>query len=195
MLVPGAQRPRSIEAHAQPTATLTPGPTATPLPTPRPGFALYVDTKSGFMIQYPAVWGKDDLVPSIQFYDSVQSTYVVTILPANPNGAPSASDATVAALNLVNLTLGGIQQEESVQNFERITGPTPSVQVGGQTWQSGIATFGPNNATNRVQVYATVYDGKPFVITLVAPDNLFETGQELYFEPMLATFQFLPPSI
>ena len=195
MLLPGAQRVQPTQAHEQPTATTQPTATATPLPTPLPGFALYVDNKSGFMIQYPDTWGKENLVPSIQFYDNAQSTYVVTVLPADPSSGPANTDATAAAMNWVNLTLNGIQQEESVQNFQRITGPTPALHAGGQVWQSGVATFGPDTAPNRVQVYATVYDGKPFVITLVAPDDLFENGQEHYFEPMLATFQFLPPNI
>ena len=186
-------------AASTPTATATTAPTATPqatpLPTPLPGFALYVDAKSSFLIQYPDTWSKENLVPSIQFYDSTQSTYVVTILPADPNNAPPSTNATAAAMNWVDATLNGIQQEETVQNFERLSGPTPAVTIGGQAWQSGVATFGPTDAPNRVQVYATVFDGQPYVITLVAPDDLFETGQDLYFKPMLATFQFLTPSL
>ena len=199
MALPGTQRAERTEAHPAPTATTTTAPTATPqatpLPTPLPGFALYVDAKSSFLIQYPDTWSKENLVPSIQFYDSTQSTYVVTILPADPNNAPPSTNATAAAMNWVDATLNGIQQEETVQNFERLSGPTPAVTIGGQAWQSGVATFGPTDAPNRVQVYATVFDGQPYVITLVAPDDLFETGQDLYFKPMLATFQFLTPSL
>lgn len=199
MVLPGTQPPQRTEAHAKPTATATLAPTATPqttpLPTALPGYVLYVDSRSEFLIQYPATWGKEDLVPSIQFYDSAQSNYVVTILPADPNNGPAVTDATAAATTWVNMTLTGIQQEETVQNFQRLSGPTPAATIGGQVWQSGIATFGPANALNRVQVYATVFDGTPFVITLVAPENLFAIGQMQYFKPMLATFQFLPPSI
>lgn len=199
MTFPGTQPPLRTEAHAKPTATATLMPTATPqttpLPTPLPGYALYVDSRSEFMIQYPLTWSKEDLVPSIQFYDTAQSNYVVTILPADPNNGPATTDATAAATIWVDMTLNGIQQEETVQNFERLSGPTPAATIGGQVWQSGIATFGPADAPNRVQVYATIFDGIPYVITLVAPDDLFATGQALYFKPMLATFQFLPPSI
>ncbi|HEY7832638.1 MAG TPA: hypothetical protein VIG30_03630 [Ktedonobacterales bacterium] len=205
LVVPGTKPATPIAAEAQPTpvatATATPAPTttvtpaATALPTPLPGYALYVDDKSGFLIQYPETWSKENLVPSIQFYDSAQSTYVVTILPADPNNAPATTDATAAAMNWVNLTLEGIQQEETVQNFQRLTGPTPAATIGAQVWQSGVATFGPTDALNRVQVYATVFDGTPYVITLVAPDNLFDAGRILYFKPMLATFHFLTPSL
>jgi hypothetical protein len=65
------------------------------------------------------------------------------------------------------------------------------VTIGGQTWQSGTAVFDVQQLHSRVQVYATIFEGKPYVITLLAPDASFTAGERQYFRTMLATFQFL----
>jgi hypothetical protein len=115
---------------------------------------------------------------------------VVDVLPeGGASSGATGSDPTEAS-QWVNMALQGVQQQESVQNFLRMTGPLPAVTIGGQTWQSGAAVFDVLQLHSRVQVYATLFQGKPYVITLLAPDASFAAGERLYFKTMLSTFAF-----
>ena len=44
----------------------------------------------------------------------------------------------------------------------------------------------------RVEVYATVYNGRPYIITLLASDDRFAAGAIEFFQPMLQSYEFLP---
>ncbi|MEO7001140.1 MAG: PsbP-related protein [Ktedonobacterales bacterium] len=44
----------------------------------------------------------------------------------------------------------------------------------------------------RVEVYATVYNGRPYIITLLASDDRFAAGSIEFFQPMLQSYEFLP---
>jgi hypothetical protein len=194
-LLPGDLRATKLGTRAQATATPRPTATATALPTAGalPGFAIYADPKTEFTLQYPATWTAAPKDAGVEFYttDAQVTEYVVDVLPeggASTSGTPN--DPTEAS-QWVNLALQGVQQQESVQNFLRMTGPLPAVTIGGQTWQSGAAVFDVAQLHSRVQVYATLYQGKPYVITLLAPDASFAAGDQLYFKTMLTTFQFV----
>jgi hypothetical protein len=197
-VLPGDVRTPRPAPVAQATATARPTATATAIPTPGalPGFAIYADPKADFTLQYPATWMAAPKDSGVEFYtaDTQETEYVVDVLPeGGANTASVANDPTEAS-QWVNLALQGVQQQESVQNFLRVTGPLPAVTIGGQTWQSGAAVFDVLQLHSRVQVYATLYQGKPYVITLLAPDASFTAGERQYFRTMLTTFQFVPTS-
>ena len=197
-VLPGDVRTPRTGPAAQATATAHPTATATATPTPGalPGFAYYADPKADFTLQYPAAWMAAPKDSGVEFYtaDTQETEYVVDVLPEGGASAGGVANDPTEASQWVDLALQGVQQQESVQNFLRVTGPLPAVTIGGQTWQSGAAVFDVLQLHSRVQVYATLYQGKPYVITLLAPDASFTAGDRQYFKTMLATFQFVPTS-
>jgi hypothetical protein len=74
------------------------------------------------------------------------------------------------------------------------TAPTPSsssnATIGGENWSYQIAYYQLNGQTTRIEVYATVHQGKAYIIELQAIDSSFEMVNTQYFERMLAIFQF-----
>ena len=66
------------------------------------------------------------------------------------------------------------------------------VIIGGQAWQTGGLLVTSSDPAICVQVYATVYRDKPYIITLSAYDDRFTAGNIEFFTPMLKSFQFLP---
>jgi hypothetical protein len=62
--------------------------------------------------------------------------------------------------------------------------------IGGTSWSYGIATYQMNGATERVEVFATVYQNKAYTIELQAPDAQFDMLNTSHFERMLNRFQF-----
>lgn len=172
----------------------TPSPTATvkPTPTTLPGFSLYTDSSDGFGIQYPRTWVLSPLSPGIQFDDdSANPGFEVQLLVPGSDTCPTSSATTTSGATVwVNCTLS-ILATKFHGNFEQAPGPTADVQIGAMTWQSGVAYLGKGTARVRVQVYATIHQGKPYIINLLAVDNRFSFGMLEFFQPMLQSFRFL----
>jgi hypothetical protein len=182
---------------ARPTA-VPPTPTVTPIPSPTlavgAGLSAYIDSTTGYEMGYPASWTATQQNPGVAFDDADNNYEVHVILPDN-SALPSQTDPTSMAANWVNYALDSEQQRWGASNFQRLGGPTPPVTIGGQAWQTGTALIGtPTNSRIRLQVYATIHNGEAFVLVLLAPDELFARGQQAYFGPMLASFEFLPAS-
>ena len=181
-------------AHAVPTATPSPTATIIPSPTAMVGFRVYTDLPDSFVLQYPDNWTLDPIKPNgVVFSDSASNTsyFMQLLVPSDgtaPGSAGSADDASAwvqYAIDQLATVPGTLQQE---------TGPIPARVIGGETWQSGIARISQGATVIRVQVYATVHDGKPYIINVAAVDDRFTAGAEEFFDPMLRSFQFLPPS-
>lgn len=197
-LLSGPSRPTSTApAPTHAIATHTPLPTATatgtPLPTALPGYRVYADSANAFVIQYPVTWQTRQNDAGVQISDNSSAAGYVLQVYREDSSTCAQADAKVAASCWIDTYLNGLNSQEVLQDLQRLTGPTPAVTFGGQVWQTGIATFVSAAAPFRIQVYATVYQGQPYLVAVLAPDDQFATGSELYFKPMLATFQFLPP--
>jgi hypothetical protein len=67
-----------------------------------------------------------------------------------------------------------------------LTSPQPTA-----TPSADASTSAPQTRI-RVQVYATVYNGRPYIINLFAADDRFSAGLTQFFNPMLQSFAFLP---
>lgn len=181
----------------RPTATVTPSPTATILPSPTAmdGFKVYADLPDSFVLQYPTNWVYHPIEPNlgVEFDDSTDnnSNYTMQILvpgeATTPGSGVSPNDPSAWVQYLMDrlATSGAVQQE---------TGPLPAKNIGGEVWQSGIARVTSSGIVARVDVYATIHNGKPYIITLASVDDHFNTGSQQFFEPMLSSFQFLPPT-
>jgi hypothetical protein len=85
-------------------------------------------------------------------------------------------------------------------NFQQDAGPLPAATFAGSTWQTARGLISDqvgqvSKASIRVQVYATIYQGKPYIIGLFAADGTFNVADMVYFQPMRGSFEFLPPAV
>lgn len=184
-------------AKVSPTATATPSPTATviPSPTAMPGFKVYTDLPDSFVLQYPNNWVYHPIEPSlgVEFDDSdSNSNYTMQVLVPGDATTPGPGASVDDASAWVQYEMDRLATVPGT--LQRETGPIPARTVGGQVWQSGIARISQGTTVIRVQVYATVLNGKPYIINVLAVDDRFSAGSQLFFDPMLGSFQFLPPT-
>jgi hypothetical protein len=179
-----------------PTATPRPTATATatvfPSPTPMLGFQVYLDRSAGFIIQYPLQWIRQSNNPEVAFLDDTNNPrYQVQLdLPGDATSIGLQGDPNNPAAWL-NYAMNQLSSQFG-DGFQQLPGPTPAAVIGGEQWQSSVALLSISGVNVRVQVYATVHDGKPYILSLEAADERFDAGRQLYFGPMLGSFQFLP---
>lgn len=185
-------------ARAAATATPSPRPTATATaapfvtPTPIPGFDVYVDRADGFLMQYPLGWSAAYESPGAEFVleDATGSpTYWVQIDIAGAWTSPGQTQGRDGAAAWVNFALNSIAQLYPVGSFERLDTPTSSMTIGGVPWDTGSALITSSDV--RVQVFAAIHGGKPYVISLFAPSNDFDNAMAQDFSPMLQSFSFV----
>lgn len=164
-------------------ASPVPTPTTPPTPTPDPGFAFcdQTCTTNGFSVEYPSNWqqGTTNDGTGVQFTNpSVQDQYAAFKVA----GSTSATANQLVDTDLQN-------------NFASNSGYSPptssqSTTIGGVTWVYATATYDLSGQTERIQVYATVRQGKSYIIELEAADSDFDTVNTKSFETMLGSFQF-----
>src|SRR6266581_3783855 len=169
---------------AAPSPTPSPTPSLTPTPTPDAGFALcdITCTSNGFSVEYPSAWAQKPTTDSTgtQFTGPSQSDEFTTF--------KTPGITTMNAGQLVNNDLNNFSSQ---QGYNAPT-PTPSsnATIGGENWSYQIAYYQLNNQTVRIEVYATIHQGKAYIIELQALDSQFDAVNTQYFERMLVRFQF-----
>ncbi len=167
-----------------PSPTLSPSPTLTPTATPDAGFTMCdtTCTSNGFSIEYPGGWLQKPTNDStgIQFTNPSQLDEIAAF--KTPGSTP------MNAGQLVNTDLNNFSSQ---QGYIAPT-PTPSsnATIGGENWSYQIAFYQSNGQTVRIEVYATVHQGKAYIIELLAFDSQFDAVNTQYFERMLVKFQF-----
>lgn len=192
---------RTIDAAVRPTPTATPSATATPAPTATPvpidGFQFYRDPANHYVIQYPLGWfvSTDNTSQGIEFCDDCNNPgYIVQVnTPSNLGDVGPPANQNTAA-DWVTYALNGLASR--LQSGTLTTeGPQPSITIGGVVWQSGggLVTDSSGGSRFRVQVYATVYGGKPYILVLSTTDDRFTAGTIQFFGPMLQSFTFVTP--
>jgi hypothetical protein len=184
-------------ARIHPTATATPSPTATTIPSPTAmlGFKVYTDLPDNFVLQYPNGWVFHPIEPNlgVEFDDSdTNSSYTMQLLVPGPATTPGTGASVDDASAWVQYEMDRLATVPGT--LQRETGPIPARTIGGAVWQSGIARISQETTVIRVQVYATVRNGKPYIINVLAADDRFTAGSQQFFEPMLGSFQFLTPT-
>jgi hypothetical protein len=189
-----AGQPGPVAKHptATPRSTATATATVFPTPTPMSGFQVYVDRSEGFLVQYPLTWTRQSNNPEVVFLDNANNTsYQVQLdLPGDATSIGLQGDPNVPSA-WVNYAMNELSAQFG-DGFQQLPGPTPAAIIGGEQWQSSVALLSISGVSVRVQVYATVHNGKPYILSLEAADERFDTGRQLYFGPMLGSFQFLP---
>ena len=169
---------------AAPSPTPSPSPTLTPTPTPDAGFALcdITCTSNGFSVEYPSAWAQKPTTDSTgtQFTD-----------PSQSDEFTSFKTPGITTMNAGQLVNNDLNNFSSLQGYNAPT-PTPSsnATIGGENWSYQIAYYQLNNQTVRIEVYATIHQGKAYIIELQALDSQFDAVNTQYFERMLVRFQF-----
>jgi hypothetical protein len=162
----------------------SPSPTLTPTPTPDAGFTLCDNTctSNGFSVEYPSTWSQKPTS------DSTGTQFT----------NPSQSDefAAFKTPGITNMNAGQLVNND-LNNFSSQPGynaptstPSSNATIGGENWSYQIAYYQLNSQTVRIEVYATVHQGKAYIIELQALDAEFDTVNTQYFERMLVRFQF-----
>lgn len=167
-----------------PTPIPSPSPTLTPTSAAVPGFT-FCDascTTNGYSVEYPSGWvqGTTSDSTGVEFKNPQSHDIFAAFKATGSTGSEQASD-------LVNTDLQN--NFASLQNYAAPTS-LQSTTIGGVTWVFSAATFTLNNQTERIEVYATVRQGKDYIIELEAPDAQFDLVNSRYFVTMLANFQF-----
>ena len=162
-----------------PSPTPTPSPTFTPTPAPDAGFTLCdtTCTSNGFSVEYPNGWTQNATADSTgtQFTNPAQSDEFAAF--------KTPGTTSITAGQLVNNDLNNYAS----QSGYNAPTPTPSsnATIGGENWSYQIAYYQLNNQTARIEVYATVHQGKAYIIELQALDSQFDMVNTQYFERML----------
>jgi len=178
-------------AHQQtPTATTAPTPTM----TAASGFQIFVDTNDGFQLQYPVGWTRQVNNSEALFSDdAANTTFQIQVLPpsalqnATPPGNPNDPTSWVdLAMHGYALEFGG--------NFQQDAGPFPAATFAGSTWQTGRGLISDQTSQVRlqIQVYATIYQKKPYIIGFYGDADAFNVADMVYFQPVRESFVFLP---
>lgn len=173
-----------------PTASV---PTATASPTVAAlGFQLYNDRADGFTIQYPDGWIASPLNPGMQFADDSNETgYAMQVaLPSATTLVNPPQDVSSPSA-WVEYEMSYLQSKYP-QNFVRLTDGQTTRMIGGVEWQGGAGLITNNSSGIRVQVFATVYQGRPYIINLLSVSDRFTAGKIEFFDPMLNNFTFIP---
>lgn len=185
-------------ATAAPSPTVAPTPTPSPTiaPTPTPSVAVAtVPPDNGFLLcgptcnnynfttEYPSTWqpGATPGVSGLQFANPAATDQFASFKAAGP----TTSSASM-------LVTGDLQT-----NFASKAGyvaPTTSstTTISGETWATAVAYYQSDaQQQEHIEVYATVHQGKAYIIELQAQESQFTTVNSQYFVNMLGKFQFL----
>ena len=171
------------------TATPTPVPTPTLTPTPAPdanfSWCSAACTANGFTVEFPNGWnqGQTNDKTGIQFLDPQPPD----VYAAFKTPGPTTSTASALVAN-------DLQTNFANQYQQSYTPPTTSgnTTIGGENWTYEVAYFQLNNQKERIEVFATVHQGKAYIIELEASDSQFDSYNTAYFTTMIGRFQFLP---
>ncbi len=169
---------------AAPSPTPSPTPILTPTSTPDTGFTFCnnICTSNGFSVEYPSTWSQSP---------TTDSTGTQFTNPSQADEYASFKTPGMTTMNAGQLVNNDLNNFSSQPGYNAPT-PTPSsnATIGGENWSYQIAYYQLNGQTTRVEVYATVHQGKAYIIELQAIDTNFEMVNTQYFERMLAIFQF-----
>lgn len=167
----------------EPTATPIPSPTAVPTPPPDQGFTWCGQSclNYGFQTEYVASWqlGVPGSASGVQFTNPSQIDEYAGFKALGPT-ASTATDVVMADIQ---------SNYASRPGYTPPTG-TSSTTIAGETWIYAITYYQGDTQRERVVVYATVHQGKAYVIELQAPDALFDQVNAQAFINMLGKFQF-----
>jgi hypothetical protein len=167
------------------TATPTPIPSPTVAPTPAPdanfSWCTTACTSNGYIVEFPNGWNQGQ---------TGDKTGVQFLNPSSPDvyaafKTPGATTSTANQLITNDLTNFASQPGYTAPTT------TDNQTIGGTNWTFAIAHYTANSQVERIEVFATVYQGKAYIIELQAADSQFDaTYYPTYFQKMINSFQF-----
>ncbi len=167
-----------------PSPSPSPSPTLAPTATPDAGFTLCdtTCTSNGFSVEYPGGWSQKP---------TNDSTGIHYINPSQLDEIAAFKTPGITTMNAGQLVNTDLNNFSSQQGYIAPT-PTPSsnATIGGENWSYQIAYYQSSVQIVRIEVYATVHQGKAYIIELQALDSQFDAVNTQYFEKMLVRFQF-----
>ena len=181
-----APTPTAIPSPS-PTATATPtpvpSPTAAPTAAPDANFSWCTTacTTNGYIVEYPNGWNEQQTSDKTgtQFFNPSQTdTYAAFKTPG-----PTTSTAS-------NLVAADLQTGFASQPGYAPPTSTETTTIGGENWTYAIAHYTFNSQLERIEVFATVHQGKAYIIELQAADSQFDSINTQYFAIMIGRFQF-----
>ena len=182
----------TIAPTVAPTTAPTTVPTPSPVPTlaPDAGFAWCSTNcnQYGFTTEFPVDW---------QGTPATNTQGVQFTNPTTPNVYASFKTPGATGDTSANVLMNDVQSTFGSQ--PGYAAPTPpaaaNATIGGAPWYAIATNYNDNqNQPIHVEVYATVYQGKAYIIELQAPaeNGQFDSAKQQFFVNMLVKFQFLP---
>jgi zinc-ribbon domain len=162
----------------------TPSPSLTPTPTPDAGFSLCDNTctSNGFSLEYPSAWSQNP---------TTDTTGTQFANPSQTDEFAAFKNRGITSMNAGQLVNNDLNNFSSQPGYNAPTStPSSNATIDGENWSFQIAYYQLQNQTVRIEVYATIYQGKSYIIELQALDSKFDTVNTQYFERMLVRFQF-----
>jgi hypothetical protein len=191
---PTANQNASSTSVATPTLVPSPSPTPSPISSPSPtltttpapdaGFT-WCDTtctSNGFSVEYPGTWLQKPTS------DSTGTQFTNPSLSDEFAAFKTPGATTLTADQLVSSDLNGFFSR--LGNITPTPTPSSNTTIGGENWVYQTAYYQLNGQTERIEVYATVHQGKAYIIELDASNAQFDAVNMQFFESMLGRFQF-----
>lgn len=193
------------QAQIQPTATVaptatptvlpspTPSPTQAPTPTisvsptaqPDPGYSWCgTQCAGGYEVEYPNGWSLTTTQDGYGVMFNNQEAPGTFAAFKTPSGAPSSANALI--------TSDEAEFQQAQGTVTQLPAPNPpDVTIGGQNWTYQSFLYQSNGQQIQLNIYATINQGKGYVIELAAVQTSFP---DAHFNPMLTSFQFVAPT-
>lgn len=194
----GSGQPTPV-VQATATAAPTPSPMPSPTPSPTPTVAATATpapdanftwcgtqcTQNGYQIEYPDTWtpGAAQNQPGVQFTNAGDVDTIYAAVKTPGSNATSASE-------LVTDDTSNFSSQTGYQSPQTL----PSVTIGGANWNAAVLYYQLNGHVEQVNIYATIYQGKGYVMELQAAQDQFSSTNTQDFTPMLNSFQFVTPT-
>jgi hypothetical protein len=179
----------TVAPTVAPTPTIVPTPSPAPTPAADAGFAWCGTNcnQYGFTTEFPVDWQGIPIpnTPGVQFTNPTMPNVSASFKTPGPTGDTPAN----VLMNDVQNTFG------SQPGYAAPTPPaTANATIGGAAWYAISTSYNTQNQPIRVEVYATVYQGKAYLIELQAPasNDQFDSVKQQFFVNMLVKFQFQP---
>jgi hypothetical protein len=134
-------------------------------------------------VEYPNSWAMGQAVNAagVQFVNPAQGDQYASFKAPGPTTS-SAND----------LVTGDLQANFASKPGYIAPTATSATTISGETWVTAIAYYqSDTQQKERIEVIATVHQGKAYVTELQAPDSQFDAVNGQYFNPMLSRYQFL----
>ena len=163
-----------------------------PLPTvgPKAGYTIYRDVALGFSLQYPTSWqeqaGKNEN----------DAQYAGDIFRISPNAALEVgSSSQYQNLSPAQIDDTVLNNPLGIANVSNVTTSVPTastILIAGLNWTPEDATVTLNSGlTLSMTCLAISYNGRGYVLCYFANQQIYDSYESQYFEPILLSFRFL----